>query len=254
MIIDVHAYIGRWPHWPVPVSTPAEVLGVMDAAGIDRAVISSTRALFTSWTDGNAESGAAAAQSAGRFVAFDTIGPPEFSHTVQGPVLRIDGAVRGLRIFPQYHTYHLLYEPFVDSLCEEAAARQTPVQLPLRILMNWGMPMLDLSWIVEIVERHPRVPWILTGLNYFHELRVGLSLMRRYPSVHLESSCIQGFEAIRKIVEQCGSYQLLFGSGLPLQNAAANVSKVRHARISEAAREAIFSLNAQRLLSGRKPV
>jgi predicted TIM-barrel fold metal-dependent hydrolase len=116
------------------------------------------------------------------------------------------------------------------------------------------MPMLDLSWIAAIVERHPRVPWILTGLNYFHELRVGLALMRRYPSVHLESSCIQGFEAIRKIVEQCGSDQLLFGSGLPLQNAAANVSKVRHARISEKHREAIFSANAERLLSSRKPI
>src|SRR5262249_52699079 len=116
MIIDVHAYIGRWPYWPVPVSTPPEVLDAMDAAGIDCAVISSTRALFTSWTDGNAEARTAAAQYAGRFVAFDTAGPPEFSHTLQGPILRIDGEVKGLRIFPQYHTYHLLYEPFIDSL------------------------------------------------------------------------------------------------------------------------------------------
>jgi len=92
------------------------------------------------------------------------------------------------------------------------------------------------------------VPWILTGLNYFHELRVGLSLMHRFPSVHIETSCIQGFEAVRKIVEEIGSERILFGTGLPLQNAAAGVAKIRHARIRDADREAIFGGNACRLL------
>lgn len=252
MIIDVHAYIGRWPYWPVPAATPAEIVSVMDAAGIDQALISSTRALFTSWKDGNAEARAAEAESGGRFIVFDAAGPPELSHTIEAPALRIDAAVSGVRLFPQYHTYHLLYEPFVDAVCEQAAALRTPVQLPLRVLMNWGMPALDLAWVVAIVERHPSVRWILTGLNYFHELRVGIALMRRYPFVYLETSCMQGFDAIRKVVEQCGSEQLLFGSGLPLQNAAANVSKVRHARISGAAREDIFCGNTMRLLSGRR--
>ena len=100
------------------------------------------------------------------------------------------------------------------EVCEEAAARCIPVQLPLRVLMNWGMPALDLGWMTAIVERHPKVPWILTGLNYFHELRIGLSLMRRFPSVHVETSCIQGFEAISKIVEEIGSERILFGTAL----------------------------------------
>ncbi len=185
-----------------------------------------------------------------RLIAFDCAGPTELSHTLDGPKLDWDRhpASKGLRLFPQYHTYHLLYEPFIDALCEQAAARSLPVQLPLRVLMNWGMPMLDIGWMVAIVERHPKVPWILTGLNYFHELRTGIDLMRRYPTVYLETSCIQGFEAIRKIVDECGSDRLLFGTGMLLQNAAANVSKLLHARISDAAREAIFGGNAARLL------
>jgi len=92
------------------------------------------------------------------------------------------------------------------------------------------------------------VPWILTGLNYFYELRIGIALMRRYQTVHLETSCIQVIEAIRKIVEECGSDQLLFGTGMLLQNAAANVSKLRNAHISDAARYAIFGGNAARVL------
>lgn len=248
MIVDVHGYFGKWPYWPIPQSSASDFVDGMNAAGIDRAVITSTRSLFTSWKDGNCETRAAAATYPERLIAFDCVGPTELSHTLNGPRQDLNAAINGLRIFPQYHTYHLLYEPFVDALCEEAAARSLPVQLPLRVLMNWGMPMLDIAWVVAIVERHPKVPWILTGFNYFHELRIGIALMRQYPAVHLETSCIQGFEAIRKIVEECGSDRLLFGTGMLLQNAAANVSKLQHARISDAARESIFGGNAMRLL------
>lgn len=248
MIIDCHAYIGRWPYWPVPDSSAEEIASLAARAGIGRAVVTSTRGLFVSWPDGNREAQAAAEAHRDRLVAFAVAGPPELSHRLEAHHLPLDASVRGVRLFPQFHTYHLLYEPFVDALCEQAASLEIPVQLPLRVLMNWGMPMLDPGWIAAIVGRHPKTPWILTGLNYFHELRIGLALMRRHASVHLETSCIQGFEAIRKIVEQVGSDRLLFGSGLPFQNAAAGLAKLTHARISDAAREAVLGGNARRLL------
>ncbi|MCC7497096.1 MAG: amidohydrolase family protein [Bryobacterales bacterium] len=232
----------------MPDSTGDEVAALAAGAGIDRAVITSTRSLFVSWPDGNQEARQAAAARPERLIAFAVAGPGELSHSLDAHRLELDNTVRGVRLFPQFHTYHLLYEPFVDLLCEQAAALRIPVQLPLRVLMNWGMPMLDLGWMAAIVGRHPATPWILSGLNYFHELRVGLALMRRYPTVYLETSCIQGFDAIRKVVEEVGSDRLLFGTGLPLQNAAAGMAKVCHARISDAGREAVLGGNALRLL------
>lgn len=250
MRVDVHAWIGRWPYWPIPACSPEEVTGVLEGARIDRAIVCSTRSLFVNWPDGNGEANAAESAYPGRFTAFACVGPPELSHKIDANPFRLSERpeVRGVRLAPQFHTYHPLYEPFVDELCEDAAAAQVPVQLPLRVLMNWGMPMLDLGTIVALVERHSRTPWILTGLNYFHELRCGLALMRRFPSVYIETSCIQGFEAIAKIVAEIGSDRILFGSGLPLQNAAAGVAKIDHARISDADREAIFNGNIRRLL------
>jgi predicted TIM-barrel fold metal-dependent hydrolase len=250
MRIDVHGYIGKWPYWPVPQASPEEVITTMDKAGIDSAVITSTRSLFVNWRDGNAEASQAETHHPRRLISFACAGPPELSHKLDANQfdLSADSGIRGIRLAPQFQTYHLLYEPFIDDLCEKAAYLGIPVQLPLRVVMNWGMPMLDLGWIAAIVERHPRTLWILTGLNYFHELRVGLALMRRFPAVHVETSCIQGFEAIAKIVQEAGSDRILFGTGLPLQNAAAGVSKVQHARISDSDREAIFSGNARRLL------
>ena len=155
---------------------------------------------------------------------------------------------RGVRLYPQHHSYHLLYEAFVDSILEDAASRGWPVVLPLRILMNWGMPSLDLSVIETLVTRHPRVNWILAGINYLHELQLAVSLMRRYPSVHLETSCVMGYAAVEKTVQQCGVAQILFGSGAPVQHGAAALSKILHAQLSDSDREAILSGNLLRLL------
>ena len=55
MIIDINAYIGRWPFWPVRASTAAEVAAEFDKWHIDAAAISSTRGIFVNCADGNHE-------------------------------------------------------------------------------------------------------------------------------------------------------------------------------------------------------
>jgi len=157
---------------------------------------------------------------------------------------------RGIRLYPQHHSYHPLYQAFVDSILEEAAAQHWPVLLPLRIVMNWGVPSLDLSTIDALVARHPHVTWILSGINYLHELQLATTLMSRSPSVHLETSCVMGYAAIAKTVQQCGAQQVLFGSGAPMQHGAAALSKILHAHISDADRQAILGANFERLLGG----
>ena len=119
--------------------------------------------------------------------------------------------------------------------------------------MNWGVPSLELQDMLRIVERHSRVRWIFSGVNYLHEIRSAQFLLRRYPSIYLETSCVMGYEAIQKVVNECGYEQILFGSGAPLQHGRANVDKMLHARVSDRAREAILSCNAIRLLGLGKP-
>lgn len=252
MILDIHAYIGKWPYWPVSVSTPSQLLQVMDQSRIERAAICSTRSLFVNWEDGNQETFEAVEKHGARLIAFACLGPLELSHQLTQGDFNFAGyegrGFRGIRLYPQHHTYQPLYEEFVGRIAEESAARSWPILLPLRVLMNWGVPSMDLSSMVALVERYPRTPWILAGINYFHELRATVSLLRRYPSVYLETSCVQGFRAIQKLVEECGSQQLLFGSGAPLQHAGAGVEKILRSHISDSDREAILGGNACRLL------
>lgn len=251
MIFDVNAFLGKWPYWPVQGTRPEEIAAALDGLRIERAAVCSTRSVFVNWEDGNREVEAAAAHHA-TFVPFVCLGTKDLSHVWQPA--QYDFAAyaargfRGVRLYPQHHSYHLILEDFVDVILEDAATRNWPVVLPLRIIMNWAMPSLDLSLMQAIVTRHPRVQWILAGVNYLHELQMSVSLMQRYESVHLETSCIMGYAAIEKIVQRCGQDRLLFGSGMPWQEAAAGLTKITHAQISTAAQEAILGGNLLRLI------
>jgi len=252
VILDVNAWIGKWPYWPVRSTCAGEVATELAGWRIDCAAICSTRSVFVHWDDGNREVEQACREHAGRFVPFACLGTLELSHTLPRSDYDFAGyaarGFRGIRLYPQHHSYHPLYSPFVDRILDEAEARRWPVLLPLRLIMNWGMPSLDLGVMHELVLRHPRTTWILAGVNYLYELQMAVSLMRRFETVHLETSCIMGFEAIAKTVSQCGAERLLFGSGAPLQHGSAGVEKIQRANIGDGAREAILAGNAQRLL------
>lgn len=252
MIFDVNAFIGKWPYWPIAASTGAEVNALLSEWGVHQAAICSTRSLFVNWEDGNVETEREAAASGGALLPMACLGPLDLSHKLPDKTYDFDAyaarGFRGVRLYPQHHSYHPLYEASVELILEDAAQRGWPVMLPLRVIMNWGVPMLDIGVMAALITRHPKVNWILAGINYLFELQMAVSMMRRFERVHLETSCIMGFEAISKTVRQVGAERLLFGSGSPLQNGAGVVAKIAHANISDAAREAIFSLNARRLL------
>lgn len=252
MILDANAYMGKWPWWPTPRSTPGEVVEELKGLKIGRAAVCSTRSIFVNWEDGNCETEAAARSFPEALIPFACLGTYELSHAWKPADYGFDRyaerGFRGIRLYPQHHSYHLLFESFIDEILEDAAARRWPVVLPLRVVMNWGVPSLDLAMMHAIVTRHPRVTWILAGVNYLHELQMAAALMLKYPTVHLETSCVMGYAAIEKTVHRCGCAQLLFGSGLPLQHGGASLSKIIHAGIPSEAREAILCGNFQRLL------
>lgn len=252
MILDANAFLGKWPYWPSPHSTAAEVVEELKSLSIDLAAVCSTRSIFVNWEDGNCEIEAAAKSFPEALLPFACLGTQELSHLWKpsdyGFECYASRGFRGIRLYPQHHSYHLLFESFVDEILEDAAGRRWPVVLPLRVLMNWGVPSLDPAMMHAIVTRHPRVTWILAGINYLHELQMATSLMLQHATVHLETSCVMGYAAIEKTVQRCGHTQVLFGSGLPLQHGGASLGKIMHAAISEEARDAILGGNLRRLI------
>lgn len=252
MILDANAFIGKWPYWPVPASSAHDVDAELQVNKIDGAAVCSTRSVFVNWEDGNAEVEEAVRPKSLRLIPFACLGTTELSHLYKPPVFDFDGLARrgfrGIRLYPQHHSYHPLFSAFVDVILEDAASRGWPVVLPLRIIMNWGMPSITPDVMHALVTRHPRVNWVLAGVNYLHELQMATSLMLRYPNVRLETSCVMGYAAIEKTVSVCGHDQLLFGSGAPMQVAASGLAKILHANISERAKDALLFRNLQLLV------
>lgn len=252
MILDANAFIGKWPYWPVAVSDPSDVIAELQSIEIDSAAICSTRSVFVNWEDGNHEAEVAAKKVSQSLIPFACLGTNELSHEFHEADYDFDRyakrGFRGIRLYPQHHSYHLLFSKFVDVILEDAASRGWPVLLPLRIIMNWGVPSIAPEAIHGIVTRHPKVNWILAGINYLFELQMATSLMMRHENVALETSCVMGYAAMEKTVQQCGHEQILFGSGAPLQEAAASLAKITHAKISDAAKEALLGKNFERIL------
>ena len=244
MILDVNAFIGKWPFWPVAASAPGEVARSLAHCGIESAAICSLRSVFVHTEDGNAEALAAAEAAPEHFTAWASIGPLGSQDLAQ----HIARGFRGVRLYPQHHSYHPPYARFLAPLLEQAAELRMPVMLPLRLTMNWAMPMLALDVIDGLVARHPRVRWVLAAINYLFELEMACALMRRYETVHLETSCLMGFEAVAGLANDYGADRILFGSGAPVQNGVASLSKVLHAAVSDSDREKILGANARRLM------
>ncbi len=205
------------------------------------------------WEDGNREALESAADSTGRLVPFACLGTYELSH--RAAIGRhdlssyLERGFRGVRLYPQHHSYHPLYESFVDDICEQAAALKMPVLTSLRAIMNWGVPSQPLEHVVALVERHPKTNWIISGVNYLHEIRSAVALMKRFETVSLETSCVMGYRALEKLVCECGHEQILFGSAAPIQHLGANLAKVANSELSDHAKQAVLSGNASRLLA-----
>ena len=52
-LIDVTVYYGKWPHWPIKITTPDALVGEMDRWKIDQAVVASTKSVFLNCEDGH---------------------------------------------------------------------------------------------------------------------------------------------------------------------------------------------------------
>lgn len=246
MRIDINTCFGHWQYWDLYDRSADDLIGLMDRQGIDQAAVLSLRGVFLDWRKGNEETLFAAGRYPDRLLPFATISP--FLGGDGGELERaLDAGCRGVRLYPSFHSYRLDSD-FVDEVCRVAAGRQAPVMIPTRLMMNWRFTPVPLDSIAAVVERHPRTRFILSGPNYLIEYQALVRLMKRCPNAVYEISCLQGFNAVTKLVAEVGAERVFFGTGAVLNYPACNVLKLDHAELSTEQREAIQSGNAAGLL------
>jgi predicted TIM-barrel fold metal-dependent hydrolase len=247
-MIDCYGFFGAWPYWDVTHKTPESLLELMDRHQINMLALCSTRSIFSDWRLGNEEAIALADKHPKRFLPFVSLSPilPK-SDLVRHLKDYKSRKVKGIRLYPQHQGYSLTLNSAAAGILETAQDLNLPVVLPVRVIMNWGLPELDAGTIGTIVAKYPSLPFILSGVNY-GEMLWAFDLARRYRNLSLEISGMQGFRAIDGCLQAVGPERLLFGSGLPLLYPACSVQKLTVARLSQEQRYAISEGNARRLL------
>ena len=250
---DFTAYSGSWPYWRNRYASAQGLLELMSRSQIGRAVAASTRSIFVDAANGNDEVAALARQHPEHIVAFGSVNPLE-GNVALAEVQRCATSLgmKGLRLYPAHHGYRLKPDPVLDEVLGAAGSLGLIVALPVRLIMTWGLPTVDLQQIGATVARFPRCTFVLGGVNY-GELRDALELMRDHRNLYFETSCFQTLDGIRLLVDKVGAERVLLGIGLPLQYPSPGLHKLLRAKISDREKELIANGNASRLLGEEVP-
>lgn len=246
MRVDINACFGHWPYWDLPHKTGEDLIRLMDRNGIDKAAVLSLRGILVDWRAGNDETLAVSAKHPGRLIPMATLSP--FMEGNGDELRRLaDSGMRGVRLYPLFHSYPLDSD-FTDDICRAAAERRIPVMIPTRPMMNWRFKTVAIESIGTLAARHAATSFIVSGPNYLIEYQALVKVMRQCPNVSYEISCLQGFNSVADLVSQVGADRVLFGTGAALNYPACNVAKLDHAELSAQHRDAVAAENALRLL------
>jgi len=248
MLFDANAFFGHWPYWPLRRSSSEDVLRLMDRFGIDRAAITSLRGLHGDWRHANRETLELMARWPDRLTPIGCMSPVCGGGGAALKRFVADGG-RGVRLYPMLMQGYSLKSPFADEVAAAAGEAGVPVIVPTRPMMNFRFATLPVEDVASLAARHPKTTVVLSGPNYLSEFRAACEAMRRCANLWIEITCMQGFQAVARLIEQVGADRILFGTGLPLHYAACNVAKIDHARITASQRSAITWHNALRLFS-----
>ncbi|MDT0344059.1 amidohydrolase family protein [Streptomyces litchfieldiae] len=243
-VFDFHVRLA-----PVPAA-PARLLELMDACGIDRAVVCAGGTMPLARLSrflvegGHIETDAdndavliACSESGGRLVPFF------FANPHRPPEIYRDRAAefRGVEISPAVHGVPL-DDPRTARLAEVACEAGHSVYTVC--LDRPGSRVADL---VALAAAHPEVTFVLGHAGIGNIDLYAIELIARRENILLETS--GGYTCVaRAAVEQLGGDRVLFGSEAPIQHPDVELTKLRHAGIGDDDWQKIAWRNACRLL------
>ncbi len=243
-VIDFHSHLGRWERYGLD-DEPDRYLRLMDAAGIDRSLVS---CVYSGEARRNNDKVAAfVAANPDRFygVAF---GNPHYPAEVAPELERCfdELGMRFLKIYPDYFgkpnddpAYFPMYEFLNDRGLPVKAHPSYPFDPPGTTLVNRYS---------ALAERFPEVKWVLA-----HAAGNGspdaIEAARAVPTVYLETCGSGGaHNGVKNAVDGAGPGRVLFGTDMPLLDARHQVAKVATANITDEAKQRVLGLNAIELL------
>lgn len=271
MIIDFHTHLGISMPW-VPTeefNTPvAELIGVMDANAIDRAVCCANTVVGETYSIANNYIAQAISQHTDRLYAFCRVDPrlllvPDPTETdpvVWDNVMRAPARPRtdsswvydevhrcitelgfsGIKLHPVEEAF-APENPIFAPIFEWAADLDVPVQIHCdRVTSFTGRPQR----ILECARQYPDVRICAVHL-YAPET---IEFLSQVDNVHIEISEVAKGELITRAIDAVGVDRVLYGSDYPYGDPKVILAVLRALGLDDETLDRILSANALRLL------
>ena len=249
VLFDANVLLG--PQAQRPPGAPEDVralIATMDAYGITRGLVAHTWAKGHDAATGNARL-TEEVKGQGRLSACWVVLPSATGEVPPEPEqvdrLLASGA-RAARLCPVAHRLSL--EPWeVDRLLGALAERRVPLLIDLDN-RHWGEPR-PWRFIEWCCRTYPDLPVVLlreAQVNF----RTLFALMDRCLNLVVETSYLQGHDAIHLMVERWGADRLVFGTGMPVYDPALPIAGLTYAGLSPEALAGVAGGTLRRLMEG----
>jgi predicted TIM-barrel fold metal-dependent hydrolase len=243
MIIDSHAHMDEVLSlgWFDP---PERVIGFLDRAGIDMAVVSTYCNLPGINNDALEYVYEGVKKFPDRLIPYVRLDPWYGEKTLA----IIDKAVKdynfkGVKLHPVHYTLHP-YGADTVNIMKRAAEYDIPV-----LFHSSDEAMCLPLQIAEGVRQSPETKVILAHMGGFYHVEDAIRVCKEFPNVYLDT-CENPFPyQIRTAVEELGADRVLFGTDIPTDNPFFEIEKIKCLNLSKEEEDLIFYKNIARLLN-----
>ena len=237
-VVDVHGHLGPWP-FPMRGWNAGDLVKLMKRRGIEKAILSSTKAIVSDFVEGNAEL-AREIEPHPELFGYVTINPhyPERSIEELDKYLRLPKFV-GAKFHCGYAGVPIDGEA-LRKLLPAAAEKNVPI-----LIHCWGHG--EPTRVLRIAREFPQIRFIM-GHGGVVAWQEAVETMKAAPNVYTEFSSSRSERGrVRATIDQVGCSRILFGSDLGLFDPAYDMGVYEDADLTPAERRAIMYDNATEL-------
>jgi hypothetical protein len=256
MIVDVNAYLSRWPFRRLPCDALPAFLARMETWEIGQAWVGSFDGLFHRDIGGvNQRLADDCRKHEGRLLPFGSVNPklPDWREDMRR--CHEDYRMPGIRLHPNYHGY-TLDDPAFAEVLDAAAERGLMVQIVVRMddvrvqhpLMQ--IPDVKPGPILDLVAARPTLRLVVLNAAFAREWAVIFDKLAAVGNVSVDFAMQEGVGGVSRLIEKVSLNRVLFGSHFPLFELESAVFKLRESELTAQQLAAISHENAERLLGG----
>lgn len=240
MIIDAHAHLDEVESFGWK-DTPSKLLRLMDAAGIDTAVVT-TYADTPGPEDGVERLRKYVDDHRDRFIGFPRMDPRYGDEAIEIFEQAItEYGMKGLKLHPVSNLSNP-YSGFNVELLETAARLDVPV------LFHSGDRIMCLPRQIGEAARKTEATLIMGHVGGFFNAREAIAVAAEHENIILETSAFPYPRIIQEAVDQLGADRVVYGSDQPAANPHVELEKIRVLDLTDEQRELILYRNIADLL------